>query len=279
MNQPASAVLRSLLLGVGMAVTGCASTSQVHFESPDEAAQALVVAVRPMDRTRLEELLGPDIDDLLSSGDPVADENDISRLLDRYHRKHDFEPRGDGSVTLTVGDDDWPVAIPLQSTEQGWRFDTEAGREEMLNRRIGANELSTIETCLAYADAQFEYVWLDPDGDGLRAYAQHIVSEPGTRNGLYWTTEPGEPPSPLGALVAEATEEGYQRSEGEAKPFHGYHYRILEGQGPAARDGAREYVINGRAIGGFAAVAWPATYGNSGVMTFIVNQDGVVYES
>jgi hypothetical protein len=182
-------------------------------------------------------------------------------------------------VTLTVGEDDWPVAIPLEQTDQGWRFDTDAGREEILSRRIGENELETIVVCLAIVDAQFEYARLDPDGDGVRAYAQRVASEPGKRNGLYWPTEEGEPASPLGALVAEATAEGYRRSEGGPSPFHGYLYRGLPGQGPDARDGARDYVIGGRAVGGFALVAWPATYGNSGVMTFIVNQDGIVYEA
>jgi len=177
-----------------------------------------------------------------------------------------------------IGKDDWPFPIPLVKKGDSWFFDTEKGREEVLNRRIGQNELSTIQTMLAIVDAQREYAVKDLDGDGVPEYARKFMSDPGKKNGLYWETKEGEELSPLGPAAAQAREEGYKKSGNKPIPFHGYYYRILESQGKNAAGGAYDYVVKGKMIGGFAVVAYPAKYGNSGVMTFLVNHDGVVYQ-
>lgn len=190
---------------------------------------------------------------------------------------HKFEAGG-GKVVLVVGRDDFPFPIPIVPDGPTWRFDTAAGKEEILDRRIGRNELNTIQTCLAYVDAQREYYARDPDRNSLLQYAQKFASTPGKKDGLYWPTKPGEPPSPLGPLVARARGEGYaKRSEGPVA-YWGYYYRILTAQGKDAPGGAYDYLAHGRMIGGFGLVAFPAQYGVSGVMTFLVNQDGVVYQ-
>jgi hypothetical protein len=179
-----------------------------------------------------------------------------------------------------VGEVDWPFPIPIAKDEKGWFFDTEAGMEEVINRRIGANELSTIQTILAFVDAEREYAFRDYDGDGIAEYAQKFLSTPDKKDGLYWQTEPGEPTSPLGPLVAIAAAEGYTRviAGGEPAPYHGYYFRILKAQGEHVAGGAYEYMVGLNMIGGFACVAYPAEYGVSGIKTFVVNHDGVVYE-
>jgi hypothetical protein len=262
-------------------MSGCANHRQVAFASPEEASQALVAALRPKNPDRLREVLGRRIDDLISSGDEVADEQQRERLLKAYDEKHAVVREPDGRATLQIGNGDWPMPIPIVERRNGWQFDTKAGQDEILNRRIGRNELSTIQVCLAIADAQREYAGLDRDGDGLLEYAEKVLSDPGQKNGLYWPTDESEPPSPLGPLVAEAQEEGYAKARSEAgkpNPYHGYHFRLLRAQGPHAPGGEQKYVVRGNMIGGFGVVAYPAEYGNSGVKTFIVNQDGVVYE-
>jgi len=200
-----------------------------------------------------------------------------------YDDKHELvegsEP--DAPYTLLVGESSWPFPIPVVKGKSGWYFDTAEGKDEILNRRIGRNELSAIQVCLAIVDAQREYARRDPAGTGLPVYAEKFNSDPGTRNGLYWPAKEGEEKSPLGELVAKASEEGYKsaRNEsGEQVPYHGYHYRILTSQGQSAPGGARDYIVEGKLIGGFGVVAWPDQYGNSGIMTFITNQDGVVYQ-
>jgi hypothetical protein len=180
---------------------------------------------------------------------------------------------------IHVGTDDWSFPIPLVKVGEGWRFDPRQGREEIVARRIGRNEIYTMQTCLAYVDAQREYYSEDHDGDGLLEYAQHFASTPAKRDGLYWPTKTGEPPSPLGDLVVRARAEGYRRDQsGGPTPFYGYLYRILTAQGPGAEGGEYDYIVRGHMIAGFALVAFPAQYGVSGVMTFIVNHDGVVYQ-
>jgi hypothetical protein len=249
-----------------------------RFASAEEALQALVAAMRAGDTRAVVGILGSQGRALVMSGDPVSDRQTRERFVQAYDTAHKLVPNGDGA-TVHVGSDDWPFPIPLVKESDRWRFDTARGREEILARHIGRNELYTIQTCLAYVDAQREYYQEDRNGDGILEYAQHLASTPGNRDGLYWPTRPGDPPSPLGDLVVRARAEGYRRAKsGGPTPFHGYLYRILTAQGPAARDGAYDYLVRGHMIAGFALVALPAQYGVSGVMTFIVNQDGVVYQ-
>jgi hypothetical protein len=261
---------------------GCASAPQ-KFDEPEQAADALLAAARAGSTDKLTRLLGSDAEDVVSSGDAVADRQALARFVAAYEQKHELVRDGERSVTIVIGDDAWPLPIPIVRSDRGgkWYFDADAGREELLNRRIGRNELDAIEVCLAVADAQREYARLDPQGAGVPTYAQKINSSPGAKDGLYWPTREGEPPSPLGPLVASATAEGYTpRAAGEEgpRPYHGYLFRLLTAQGPSAPGGQLDYMINGKLIGGFALVAFPADYGNSGIMTFIVNHDGVVYQ-
>jgi hypothetical protein len=252
-----------------------AAPAQKTFASLDEAVNALVAALRAADRKALVEILGPQGNPLVWSGDDVADRAAFQRFTAEYDRAHRLEGGG-GKVVLYVGDDDFPFPIPLVPDASRWLWDTDAGDDELLNRRIGENELSTIQVCLAYVDAQREYY---SRGQGLLEYAQRLDSTKGKHDGLYWETRPGERESPLGPLVARARAAGYPLPppRGPA-PYHGYFYRILLAQGPDAPGGAYDFVVRGHMIGGFALVAYPASYGASGIMTFIVNQDGVVYQ-
>ncbi len=262
-------------------VSGCGS-SQATFSSPDDAASALVAALAPeRDVEELERIFGPGTDELASSGDEARDLELGEEFVALYQERHEFEESADGETILAVGDDLWPFPIPLRQDGDSWSFDTDAGREEILNRRIGRNELDTIQTCLAIADAQREYAALDVDGDGLREYAKRFYSEPGTRNGLFWPADEGDEPSPLGHMVAAASASGYAFDEDPELPniFQGYRFRILQRQGPNAPGGAYEYVVNDKMFGGFAAIAWPAYYDVSGVMTFMVSHEGSVYET
>jgi hypothetical protein len=250
--------------------------AQEQFTTPEEAVSALVDAAKSQDQTLLT-VLGPDGKAVVSSGDPVADANARDNFVSAYDTKHALELEGDGSQTLIIGDDDWPFPIPLVNKDGKWQFDTKAGLDEILRRRIGRNELATIQVALAYVQAQNEYAALDPAGLGSHVYAQRIVSRPGKKDGLYWVTAEGEPPSPLGDLAAKASAEGYKAGQTPI-PYHGYYYRILTRQGPNAPGGAYDYLAKGKMIGGFALIAYPAQYGNSGIMTFMVNQDGTVFQ-
>jgi hypothetical protein len=253
------------------------AVSQRRFASVDEAAQALADAMRSGDRKAILAILGPDARSLVWSGDKVVDRRARDRFVTAWDEKHHFEAGG-GKVVVVMGRDDFPFAIPLVPDGPSWRFDTAAGKEEILNRRIGRDELYAIQTCLAYVDAQREYYARDPDSDALLQYAQKFASTPGRRDGLYWPTKPGETPSPLGPLVARARGKGYSKRSAAPVAYWGYYYRILTAQGKDAPGGAYDYMAHGRLLGGFAMVAFPAQYGVSGVMTFIVNQDGVVYQ-
>ena len=255
------------------------TVKQRTFASPEEAVEALVTALRSNDVNALEAIFGPGSRDLIMSGDPVKDQSGRERFLKFYDEKNRLEETAD-KVFLSVGDDDWPLPIPIVKRDALWRFDAKEGMDEILARRIGRNELSVIQVCLAYVDAQREYVIKDRDTDGLLEYAQKFRSDPGKKNGLYWNVKEGEEQSPLGPLVAAAHEKGYtaKQSGGKPVPYHGYYYRILKAQGKNAPGGAYDYMVNGQMIGGFALVAYPARYVSSGVMTFIVNYDGVVYE-
>jgi len=271
------AVVLSLVL---LLTQGCAR--QATFDSADQAANSAAAAIRAHDTAQLKKVLGAESDEIISSGDEVADKNRMDEFLKAYDEKHELVAAKDGSMTLIIGKSDWPLPIPIVQSAGKWRFDTKAGKEEILNRRIGRNELDAIQSCLAVLDAQREYASLDRNADGLREYAAKFVSDPGKKNGLFWPTAENEAPSPLGPFAAAAAEEGYKPAERPTnvsrRPYHGYYFRILTAQGPNAPGGAMDYMVGGRLIGGFAIVAWPADYDNSGIMTFIMNHDGIVYQ-
>ena len=254
--------------------------AQKQFDSPGHAVDALVAAVRSGRTADLMAIFGPRSKPLVESGDAVADKNGRAKFVASYDQVHSLATQPDGKVTLILGRDSWPFPIPLVKAGAAWHFDTATGAEEILNRRIGRNELSAIQVCRAYVDAQREYSSKDRNNDGLREYAQHFASHPNQHDGLYWEAKTGEEPSPMGALIARARDEGYESAgtHGKREPYHGYYYRILKRQGAHASGGAHEYIVGNHMIGGFALVAFPAQYGASGVMTFIVNQDGVVYQ-
>ncbi len=254
-----------------------ATAEQRTFAAPEEAVKALVEALKSNDFKALEAIFGPEGEDLISSGDPVADQSIRERFVKEFEEKNSLE-RTDEEAVLVIGNEDWPFPIPIVKTDSLWRFDTEEGRQEMLARRIGKAEWSAIQVCLAYVDAQREYALKDRDADALLEYAQKFRSDPGKKNGLYWETKEGEEPSPLGPFAAAAQKEGYDLKGENPIPYHGYYYRILKGQGESAQGGAYDYMVNGKMIGGFAMVAYPAKYGASGIMTFIVNHEGVVYQ-
>jgi hypothetical protein len=258
-----------------VALLSSASLAQQAFPSPEDAAAALAAAVKVGATNGILKVLGKDGQDIVESGDDVADAEARQRFLSAYDAKHSIKAEGNKKATLVLGADDFPFPIPLVNSRAGWEFDPAAGRQEILYRRIGRNELDAIQTSLAYVDAQNEYAEKDRTGEGVGVYAQRIVSSPGKKDGLFWRDD--REPSPLGELAAQASAEGYKVSE-QAAPYHGYYYRILKGQGSNAPGGALNYVVKGKMIGGFALIAYPAEYGNSGVMTFMVNHAGTVYQ-
>lgn len=258
---------------LALALMSPAALAQQSFSTPEDAAAALAAAVKSGPRNILK-VLGRAADDIVSSGDEVADDDIRRRFLSMYDARHAVKVEGNKKATLVLGPDDFPFPIPLVNTKTGWEFDTAAGRTEVLYRRIGRNELDAIQTCLAFVDAQNEYADKDR-GDGAGVYAQRIASTAGKKDGLFWRDD--SDPSPLGALAAQASAEGYKAGE-QPSPYHGYYFRILKGQGSDAPGGALNYVVKGKMIGGFALIAWPAEYGNSGVMTFLVNHAGTVYQ-
>jgi Protein of unknown function (DUF2950) len=247
--------------------------AQQSFGNPDEAATALAVAVKSGNKQDILKVLGADGEDIVSSGDDVADAAARNKFVSAYDAKHSVKVDGK-RASLIVGADDFPFPIPLVRTKAGWEFDTDEGRREILYRRIGRNELDTIESSLAFVDAENDYADKDR-GEGAGVYAQRIVSSPGKKDGLYWPSDTND--SPLGQLAAEASAEGYKAGD-EPQPYHGYYYRILTKQGSSAPGGALSYIVNGKMIGGFALIAYPADYGNSGVMTFMVSHAGNVYQ-
>jgi len=250
------------------------------FPSPEAAVQALMEAVKNGDEKALLAIFGKEGKELIASGDAIADRKGRERFLQLYAAKHRLSRESDRMMALEVGEEQWPFPIPRVKEGEGWRFDTRIGKEEVLNRRIGRNEMSAIQTCLAYVDAQREYAARDRDGDGLLEYAQQLVSSKGRQDGLFWPAEEGREASPLGPLFAQAQEEGYRPRQGNAPPapYHGYYYKMLKAQGKHAPGGARDYLVKGNLLGGFALVAYPARYGASGIMTFMVSHDGVVYQ-
>jgi len=270
-----------LFAAAGLPLLSCSETSpaQKHFASPEEAFSALVAAARTGDPPAILAILGDEAKPILESGDPVADRDALERFVASYDAAHAIETPSESSAELVTGEDEWPFPIPVVKEEGGWVFDTDAGDEEILARRIGRNERFAIQACLAFVDAQREYWERNPDGAPLLHYASQLLSSEGKRNGLYYPVGEGEDASPLGPGFARARAAGYDELEaGTATPFHGYFYRILKSQGPHAPDGAYDYMVGDHMIGGFALLASPATWDNSGVMSFLVNQDGVVYQ-
>lgn len=250
------------------------AATQEHFPSPEAAARALEAAVRSGSAAeRVLAVLGPESDKIVSSGDPVDDAATRKRFATAAAERTRIERTTDGVAVLYVGRDDWPFPIPIVRESDGWRFDTAAGKEELLNRRIGRNELIAIAVCRSYVDAQNEFA------RRFHTYAQSIRSTPGKRDGLYWEASDHDV-SPLGPFIASATAEGYRVREASEPPapYHGYFFRILTAQGPHAPGGARDYVKGGKMTGGFALVAWPAEHGSTGIMTFIVDRQGVVFQ-
>jgi hypothetical protein len=271
------------------------AAAQATFFSPEEALQALVSATKDKDRGTLEKIFGSDYSKLLT-GDEVEDNKDLDEFASAANESAQLQKVDDSKYTVTVGNNNWPMPIPIVQKDGKWLFDTKAGLEEALNRKIGENELSAIATCRAYAVAQWEYYTEgDWDHDSVAEYAQKLISTQGKHDGLYWETAEDDKPSPLGKLVAAARAEGYgpqaetpgaagkggaekEAVAEERAPYHGYFFKILTRQGPAAPGGKYGYIINGNMIAGYALVAYPDKWGSSGVMTFIINQQGRVYE-
>lgn len=249
---------------------------QRGFVSPEEAVNALTAAVRAGDMEEMIAILGPGSRELIYSGDDVADKTGREKFLKAYDRTHTLQKESENRTILSIGEDNWPMPIPIVKTGSAWIFDTEEGKQEILNRRIGRNELHVIGVLDAYVEAQHEYASKDCRGEGMVEFAQHLISTKGKRDGLYWEAQEGEQESPLGPLIARAAKGGYKNAN--ISPFYGYYFKILKGQGKNADGGAYDYVVKGKMILGFALVAYPAEYGNSGIMTFIVNQQGIIYE-
>jgi len=270
------------LVAAAMFLLGTAPASQAagmpqkSFSSPEEAVKSLVAAVRANDIKEMLAILGPGSRELISSGDDVADRAGREKFLRAYDQMNTLQQESADKMVLSIGADNWPLPIPIVKKGTTWVFDIREGKQEILNRRIGRNELHIMDVLHAYVDAQHEYATKDCRGDGKVEFAQRLISTEGKRDGLYWEAKEGEEDSPLGPLVARAAKEGYANAD--LSPFHGYYFNILKGQGKHADGGAYNYVVKGKMILGFALVAYPAEYGNSGVMTFILNQEGIIYQ-
>jgi Protein of unknown function (DUF2950) len=283
MHEPdlATTRLRAAALAALLTVPGAAAIAEpALFETPAAASEAVISALEARDRQGLIAIFGPENEDVILSGDDVADREAWGEFLADYRALHRIAVEG-GTATLYVGRDQWPFPAPLVEDPAGWRFDAAAAREEVLMRRIGENELEVIELMRAYVRAQDAYRAMDPDGDGLRSFAAGILSSPGTRDGLYWPDEPGAPESPVGDFMARAAAEGYSvdGQDVEPDPYHGYYYRVLQRQGPAAPGGALDYMVGGHMLAGHALLAFPSAYGDTGIMSFMVGEAGVVYEA
>jgi hypothetical protein len=261
------------------ALAAPAIKAQKSFATAEEAVSALAAAVKSNKTKEIIAILGPGSEKIISSGDPVADKTALERFYSLYDEKHLLEGAAGNRKTLVLGNDDFPFAVPLVKKGDRWRFDAKAGKEEIINRRIGHNELEVINVMHAYADAQREYASRDRDSDAVLEFAQKFRSTPGKKDGLYWEAKDGVEMSPFGSLIAKADSEGYAKSKGgDHEPYQGYLFKMLKAQGANAEGGAFDYVVNGEMILGFALLAYPAKYGTSGIMTFVVNQNGIVYQ-
>lgn len=270
------ATIAALLLA---ASSSAQQGSEKTFASPGEAALALYTAVKANDNQTLAAIFGSNSSDILHTGDNVADKNMADAFIRRYEQMHRVVIEPDQTVTLYIGAENWPFPIPIVKNSAGaWYFDTQSGKEEILRRRVGRNENDAIEVLGNLVDAQRDYASEPREGDKTKHYALKFLSDDGRQNGLYWKTSENDPPSPIGPLLVSAASQGYRVQQGHSAPFHGYYYRMLTKQGSAAKGGALDYVVDGKLTRGFAFVAYPAEYRNSGVMTFIVNQNGVIYQ-
>jgi hypothetical protein len=276
---------RLLFLGLIIPLAACNSNKAPEkpavtvFASPEDAGNAIIAAAKADDENAALAIFGPDSKDVIHSGDPVEDKNAVAGFVAKYEVMHRWRRMPDGSQILLVGADNFPFAIPLKKNAEGkWFFDTAAGKDEVLSRRIGRNELAIIDACGAVVDAQAEYYAHPHDGEPAKQFAMKFISDDGKQNGLYWKADEGKPQSPLGPMAAFATAEGYKANPNGHTAFHGYYFHMLNGQTANAPGGAKQYVVDGKKTGGFAFVAYPAEYGNSGIMTFIMNQDGVLLE-
>jgi hypothetical protein len=266
---------KAVALGLMLALSMPAAAAPSAYPSPDAAVSALVDALRTDNNAALQAILGPGSGKLISSGDPREDAEARRRFLDAFAAHHGLEEDGPDRRRLVVGDKDWPLPIPLVRGGAGWRFDGRAGVQELIDRRIGRNELAAIDMALSYVEAQRDYF-----ARGAGEYAQRLISSPGSKDGLYWPAATGEPESPFGPLVSQAIEEGFEGQPVSGQPvvYRGYQFRILKEQGDSAPGGTKSYVVDGRMTGGFALLAAPVKYGASGIMTFIVGPDGVVFQ-
>jgi hypothetical protein len=252
---------------------------QKTYPSSAEACKALVEALKGNDEAALLTILGPDAKEIVSSGDPVEDRSNRAEFVQKYQRMHRLVMEPDGTTTLYIGAENWPTPIPLVHKGGSWYFDTSAGKQEILYRRVGRNEMAVIQVCHELVDAEKEYYAQSHDGDAGKEYAPKLLSAPHKHDGLYWEVGSGEPESPIGPLLASAAAEGYtQEADQGPQPFQGYFFRILTKQDGKAPGGARSYIVDGKMTGGFAFLAYPAAYRSTGVMTFTVDQDGIVYE-
>jgi len=276
-----SQVVLVAMFAVMLTFSSSVQAAQLNFATAEEAAAAFADATRANDQKKMIAILGPGSEDLVVSGDPVQDQSARVRFVTAYDAKHALQQRAQGGLNVIVGPNDWPFPIPIVRADGRWHFDGAAGADELVNRRIGRNELLTVRTLLALVEAQKDYFARYREGTGGGAYAQRIISNRGRTDGLYWDVADGQPGSPLGPLVDEARDEGYPGETGPGgapRPYHGYLFRILKAQGTNAPGGAKDYMVGNRMIGGFAFIAWPAAYEASGVTTFLIGPDGSLFQ-
>jgi hypothetical protein len=285
-----AAPLQRGLLGISFAIFVTAlnvvgawaepTAAQTTYATADDAVAALIAALTADDTAALHRIFGPGSDGLISSGDALDDKHRREMFLAAYNEQHKLVPVSDDRILLNVGKSDWPMPIPVVKDGALWRFDTAAGAQEVIDRRIGRNEIAAIRVALFYTDAQKDYFERIKQATGSGEYAQRLLSTPNKHDGLYWPAGDGELESPLAPLINQAVDEGYPSEpvSGNRTPYQGYHFHVLRGQGAKAPGGARDYLTGGKMSGGFALIAWPATYGVSGIMTFVVDQDGVVFQ-
>lgn len=266
-----------IFIGGGFVFARAQQTEPRTFASSAEACAALLSAVQQEDPSALLKILGPTAREIISGGDEAEDRNSRRQFVEKYHEMHRLVREPDGTTTLYVGAENWPLPIPLIHKANGWYFDPMASRAEILHRRIGRNELETIEVCRELVNAQNEY-FAEPHDGGVKQFAPRFLSNDGKHNGLYWKISDREPESPVGQLLTLANTDDYANETTRPRPFHGYYFRIINRQGRHAPGGAKNYLVNGKMTGGFAFVAYPAEYRSSGVMTFLVNRDGIVYQ-